>query len=148
MTTEEIKQSLVGEKWDPATLDLAIETRFKCQYCGLDFLSSVNAYDSIEVEHIIPKNPGGEEPENKTLVCRTCNKMKRRWNPAAHGADAHDRQSLLAVAEQYVKEKREKKAQEIERVRNLVRQLQIDTEGEPSPSPYARPAAGLAPGEA
>lgn len=123
MTAKELKESLVREKWDPATLELAIHTQFKCQYCGLDFLSSVNAYDSIEVEHIVPKNPGADEPSNKTLVCRTCNKMKRRWNPELHAPTQSDRQGLLSVAAEYIQDKRKKKAQEVARVKILAEQL-------------------------
>jgi 5-methylcytosine-specific restriction endonuclease McrA len=123
MTIEEFRDAIVREKWDPATLELAIKTQFKCHYCDLDFLSSVNAYDSIEVEHIVPKDPGSDDASNKTLVCRTCNKMKRRWNPALHVANASDRNTLLSAAKEHVKAKRKEKAQEIERVKALAKQL-------------------------
>ena len=98
MNVQELKDALIGAGWDSVTLQLAIDTGFKCQYCDLDFFSSVNAYDSIEVEHIIPMNPGSDEVSNKTLACHTCNKMKRRWNPALHPKAGDDRHRCWGLA--------------------------------------------------
>lgn len=123
MTIKELKDALVKEGWDPTALELGIQTGFKCQYCGLDFFSSVNAYDSIEVEHIIPKNPGSDEPINKTLVCRACNKMKRRWNPSLHAQTGTGREDLISITTSYVQDKRNEKAEKISKEKGLAERL-------------------------
>ena len=123
MNIQQLKDALVQEGWHPSSLELGIQTGFKCQYCGLDFFSSVNAYDSIEVEHIIPKNPGLDQPSNMTLACRTCNKMKRRWNPALHSQPGTERQHLISTATTYIRKLRKKKAEQIARERTLADQI-------------------------
>lgn len=98
--------------WSEQTLSLAIETKFRCAYCDLDFLESVNNYDTIEVDHIIPRNDdsGNNDSDNLTIACRTCNKLKRRWDPRSRiiGNDAR-RDQLIAAARSYVQERRQEK---------------------------------------
>jgi 5-methylcytosine-specific restriction endonuclease McrA len=75
--------------WSDSTLQLAIRAGFRCDYCGSDFFASVENYYAFEVEHIVPRGRGSEldeAPENLTVACRTCNRLKRRW-------DIHERWS-------------------------------------------------------
>ena len=123
MTIEEIKESLVKAGWFPETLEIAIEAGFKCQYCGLDFYASVNDYDSMEVEHIIPRDPGSDELSNKTLSCRTCNKLKRRWDPSRDQPAETDRRALISRATEHVKKLRAQKEVRVAKEKALVDQL-------------------------
>ena len=123
MNAKELEDALLKAGWNRDALQIAINARFKCEYCDLDFLSSVNAYDSIDVEHIIPRNPGSDEQPNKTLACHTCNKIKRRWNPALHTRAGADRYELIQTARAYVQKKRDDKDKKIAHMKPLVEQL-------------------------
>ena len=115
------REELEKAGWFPATLDLAIGTGFYCAYCGLDFMSSVNACHSFEVEHIIPLSQGGPDTaENKTAVCTTCNFLKRAWDPRVETGKSAGREQLLEVARQYVLARRREKEEMLERQRALV----------------------------
>lgn len=46
----------------------------KCQYCGLDFLSSLSLFWAYEVDHVVAKSVGGADTaDNLVLSCRACN---------------------------------------------------------------------------
>lgn len=59
-------------KWQ---IPIAIRAGFKCEYCGLDLLDSVNSYDSWQIDHIVPVD--NNDFENLALTCKTCNFIKR-----------------------------------------------------------------------
>ena len=73
MSIEDLKLKLISSSWEPQTLELGIRANFKCEYCGCDFFSSINNYDSIQRDHIIPSIAGGTDMlANKlTLVFKT-----------------------------------------------------------------------------
>lgn len=59
---EELKSLFIrNHKWSKETLDLALETEFKCAYCGKYFFEDVDSYYQLNVEHIIPRKHGGTE---------------------------------------------------------------------------------------
>ncbi len=48
------------------------DQQMRCAYCG-----NVYKYNELEIEHIIPKKPGGPDHiRNSQLACRTCNLAK------------------------------------------------------------------------
>ena len=118
------KEELIQSGWSPETLKLAIDTKFRCAYCSLDFMSSANAYYSCEVEHIIPMSKKGlDEPGNKTVVCSTCNFLKRAWDPRSEAGDSASREQLLAASKQYVHARRLEKENMVNRQRILADSL-------------------------
>ena len=95
------------QNWSDSTLRLAINTEFKCEYCKSDFFASVESYYAFEVEHIVPRGRGpeiDEAPENLTVACRTCNRLKRRWDPRSKvkEGDLATREQLIDAAREYV----------------------------------------------
>jgi hypothetical protein len=114
------QEQLEKEGWYPSTLDLAIKTGFRCAYCGLDFMSSIDAYYSFEVEHIVPLcKRGSEDLENKAAVCSTCNFLKRGWDPRSEAGDSAGREQLLETAKRYVLSRRREKEEKLSRERAL-----------------------------
>jgi 5-methylcytosine-specific restriction endonuclease McrA len=110
------RNELINAGWSAETLELAIATRFRCAYCDLDFMSSVDAYYSCEVEHIVPlSKKGKDEPENKTVVCSTCNFLKRAWDPRSEAGEKASREQLLAASKHYVQARRLEKEKTINR---------------------------------
>lgn len=102
------------QNWSDSTLRLAINTEFKCEYCKSDFFASVESYYAFEVEHIVPRGRGpeiDEAPENLTVACRTCNRLKRRWDPRSKvkEGDLATREQLIDAAREYVLKQREEK---------------------------------------
>jgi len=50
------------------------EARNRCGYC---LTPQTLAYDTLEIDHIIPEaTGGGNEPNNLWLACRSCNRHK------------------------------------------------------------------------
>lgn len=49
------------------------QTNGKCAHCGV----LLDRYTNLSVDHVIPLNKGGtNEPENLTVLCEECNKLK------------------------------------------------------------------------
>jgi len=110
----------LATSWDPTTLDLALETRFRCAYCEKDFFASVDDYYSLEVEHIVPISKGGpDSPENKTVVCSTCNFLKSGWDPRSETGDNASRSAMLEAAKQYVAQRRTEMEEKVAREKRL-----------------------------
>jgi len=75
---------------------------FQCQYCGM---ASPNVV--LEVDHIIPKNEGGEENfENLTTACFDCNrgKGKNLLEDYKEGTDPTEQAILLLERERQLRE--------------------------------------------
>jgi 5-methylcytosine-specific restriction endonuclease McrA len=50
-----------------------------CQYCQVDLLTSISAFWSAQVDHVIQVSVGGvDEPDNLVLACPTCNQALSR----------------------------------------------------------------------
>lgn len=62
---------------------LTPEWDFKCAYCGLDFLQTLEHFALWEKDHVIPSSKGGpkKDPTNHAPSCRICNSIKRSTLP-------------------------------------------------------------------
>jgi len=69
--------------WAKPTPEIAERAKYRCEYCDLDFLASLENYKLWQVDHIVSVNAGGNEGiANLALTCRRCNRdYKGRWNP-------------------------------------------------------------------
>jgi hypothetical protein len=69
--------------WAKPTPEVAERAKYRCEYCDLDFLASLENYKLWQVDHIVSVNSGGDEGlANLALACRRCNSdLKGRWNP-------------------------------------------------------------------
>lgn len=119
-----LKKQLVNSGWDKVTLELGIESEFRCQYCNCDFFLTVNNYDSIQLDHLIPLKFGGTQNiKNLVLSCRTCNFIKRNWIPEKVISKGESRDILINLVKDYIKEKREIKEEKIKHEKQIVVQL-------------------------
>jgi HNH endonuclease len=81
-------------KWGRVELFLGFRAEFKCEYCGLDLLSTVDAYKLWEKDHI--ERGAGDDPENLALACLVCNsKLKNRWTLSAGSAERSTRLKVV-----------------------------------------------------
>ncbi len=130
MSTLDPHAELVSSGWHPDALKLAIPTGFRCQYCDMDFFENAHNYYSFEVEHIIPKDKGGDDnPENLTAACKLCNSIKRTWDPRSSAGQNASRSELITVARKYVSEKRRDREAKVAREREMARQLRAEASG-------------------
>ena len=121
------------QDWSDSTLRLAIKTGFRCAYCGSDFFATIEHYYAFEVEHIVPRGRGpeiDEAPENLTVSCRTCNRLKRRWDPRSRVGDSATREQLIEAARKYVLEERQKKFERIKQEREEALRILARKEGD------------------
>lgn len=80
----------VAKPWNDTQIDAVVRARGKCEYCGADLLSSLEAFWSSEWEHIIPQAMGGEDDyeKNIALACHTCNQIKGSLLPQGESAES------------------------------------------------------------
>jgi len=127
MKIEDLKLKLISSSWDAETLEIGIRANFKCEYCGCDFFSSVNDYDSIQRDHLIPVIAGGTDTfENFVLSYKTCNYIKRNWHPLIDIIKNLNREELLERAKKYVLEKRKVKENRMNQEKELALKLIIE----------------------
>jgi hypothetical protein len=97
---EDVIQALVATgKWIEGVARIAERARYKCEYCGLDLLQSVQAYKQFQIDHIVPKKKIADPDNyyNVALACRHCNwDLKGRWDPR-NGVDAASLEALEAL---------------------------------------------------
>ena len=68
-----IAKPLTGEEG----LKILERDRYRCQYCGLDGLTSFENSLIMSVDFIQPRaRKGKKEPENLATACRPCNRIK------------------------------------------------------------------------
>lgn len=103
MTPDEARLVLNGLGWPDFMIDIGIRAKFCCEYCGKELLSSVDAYDSWQKDHIVPN--GSDNISNLAVACKTCNFIKRRTDPSMGLAET-DRESLIKVAKAVIDERR------------------------------------------
>jgi hypothetical protein len=102
--------------WNEHTLAVALRARFKCEYCGLDFLASEQNYYLFERDHVLPESKGGEDKyDNLAASCRLCNTIKRAFMPP--GVTREDR---IKEAKIYIAKYREKRSNEVTEMRKRV----------------------------
>ena len=117
MAFDEVARALESSlQWNLETARLGARAGFRCEYCGKDLLASVDAYDSWQVDHIVPSSKKGDDHfDNLALACKTCNFMKRNRTPA--GATRGER---IADAARHIQLARAEKLREIADVRSVV----------------------------
>ena len=107
---EELKVSDINKKlaatgkWDEKVAWLAERANYMCEYCGLDFFSSVANYKGLQVDHIVPVSKNGDPTslENMAIACKTCNvDLKSRWNPKER-SNSNNREELMDVVRKYI----------------------------------------------
>lgn len=107
-------------KWSVEQVHLGFRAGFHCEYCDRDLLASVDDYDAWQVDHLVPQSRGGDQSfDNKAISCKTCNFLKRVWDPRL--TPELSRPELIAVVRQHIAARRATKQAEIDRVRALVR---------------------------
>lgn len=64
---------LPKKEWSGDDARLSARAWHRCEYCDLDFLSSVENYKQFQVDHVIPKSQGGSDNnDNLAVACWTC----------------------------------------------------------------------------
>ena len=127
MTRKELAGILTSKTygWSPDAAEMGIRASFRCEYCDRDMLSSVDAYDAWQEDHVIPQSrKGPDQVDNKALACKTCNFMKGDWDPRSELPEGVERAEYVQAARRYVGNKRAQKLAEIEELRSLVSGLQ------------------------
>lgn len=67
---------------------LVIEQNFSCAYCWSSFLDDYNAWNAMQQDHIYPTSRGGDDTwENAVICCKTCNFLKRAYEPKGDTRD-------------------------------------------------------------
>jgi 5-methylcytosine-specific restriction endonuclease McrA len=68
-----IAKPLTGEEG----LKILERDRYRCQYCGLDGLTSFENSLIMTVDFVLPRaHKGNKDPENLVAACRPCNRIK------------------------------------------------------------------------
>jgi len=107
---------LCTRRWGLVELFLGFRAEFKCEYCGLDLLSEVDAYKLWEKDHINPS--GGDDLDNLALACLVCNsKLKNRWTPPVWEVE---RSARVRVVQDYLRSERARVEAEIASYRQLL----------------------------
>src|SRR6267154_6158208 len=58
-------------------MDILKRDRFRCQYCGLDGMTSFENSLVMSVDFVIPRaRKGKKDPRNLVACCRPCNAIK------------------------------------------------------------------------
>ena len=123
MNIDELKAALVESSWQPETLELAIATGFRCQYCDKSFFEDVDSWYSFERDHIAPRDSTNDNTENLTAACTTCNRLKRRSDPRKEAPNTPTREQLVDAAKKIIGKRRAAAQTRLERERILVDEL-------------------------
>ena len=113
---EKVHALLDTGKWGLIDLSLGFRAGFKCEYCGLDLISSPDSTKLWEKDHIV--RGGGSDPDNLALTCLVCNcKLKNRWRVPSH---INNRTERIRDVQEYVKTKRDRVARELAEYRRIL----------------------------
>jgi hypothetical protein len=116
-----IKNLVATPQWGELWARLGERADWKCEYCGLPFLASIENYKSMQMDHVIPRVPGEQNNlENLAASCVVCNLFKRRFDPRPQAGANATREKLVAVAAAYIAEKRRVFATQLERDRAII----------------------------
>ena len=112
--------SKTGQEWYRLSVIACLRHNGKCEYCGLDLLSSRQVADHLwHIDHLLPQSLYGElanlldHPENMVLSCEACNLGKSDWDPngdpivysRSGSLTVEQRGKLLSRAKEYVRER-------------------------------------------
>jgi|WetSurMetagenome_2_1015567.scaffolds.fasta_scaffold245197_1 hypothetical protein len=98
--------------WSEEAIEVMLMSEGRCEYCKADLTESEAAFWSSEIDHVLPRDAGGEASwkTNKALACYKCNRVKRNYLPDGVTVDAmksSDRQARIAVMKPMVQKLRE-----------------------------------------
>ena len=114
MTRDDIITMLRPWGWSTTAVDIAIRADFRCEYCNRDLIDSVNDYDSLQVDHILPRADDREELWNLALSCKTCNFLKRHSIPTSPIDPRLDRLGAIEVVRTLIEERRARKQKQVD----------------------------------
>ncbi len=59
------------------TDDVLLRYGYKCGYCGVDLLSSLDVFLTLTKDHLIPRRAGGvNSDKNRVACCAACDRLK------------------------------------------------------------------------
>jgi hypothetical protein len=100
---------------------LGVRANFRCEYCGLEFLTCAENYRQWQWDHIEPRYRDGTDGfDNLACACRTCNWIKGRYNPRDRAGIAATRDDLIKAATAYIQQQKAKIEQDLKRWREIV----------------------------
>lgn len=125
MTEQELIQILVSEfAWSDEAVRMSVRANFCCEYCGRDMLQSIYVFDSWQVDHIVPVSKGGSADfDNLASACKTCNFIKRNWEPPGHEAIPFDRESRLNLARELINQRRAYKEEQFTAMTRVINEF-------------------------
>jgi 5-methylcytosine-specific restriction endonuclease McrA len=105
-------------------MQIAVRAQFSCEYCGKNLLESVDAYDSWQIDHIMPRNDNSdnEDLENLALSCKTCNFAKCHSTTEAL-LNSSTRQKKIEEARRIIWERRAQKELTLMKVKEFAHLL-------------------------
>lgn len=116
-------QQLAKYQWSDETLHIWANSDFKCVYCDLYMLTSLDTFQQGVIDHILPRSRYPhmtESASNKALACWVCNRIKRHWDPNTRKSPvvfetgniltSEQRDELIRRARGYVERMRLKKS--------------------------------------
>ena len=116
---ELVRQLVSSYGWSAETFAIWKLSDFRCTYCGLNMLGTLEAHRLGQIDHILPRYKYTNliaEPTNLTLSCQICNFLKGRHDPNGtppvlpidHRGEINsaDRAELIARAKHAVNTKR------------------------------------------
>ncbi|MEN6601159.1 MAG: HNH endonuclease signature motif containing protein [Bryobacteraceae bacterium] len=120
---ELIKGLEATRKWSRQSALLGKRARFCCEYCGLDFLVSVENYKLWQVDHIVPTCSGGDPTDfdNLAVACKVCNwDWKNRWDPRSAAGENASREALIQAVREHIRFRKSRTDEELALVRRIV----------------------------
>ncbi len=113
--------------WSIETLKVWSMSDFRCVYCNLDLLETLDNNQLGVLDHLLPQSRYPQlvnSESNLVLSCWVCNRIKRHWDANTRVAthvycdgnvlEPDQRAELIKRAHQYVKSMREKKEQALQ----------------------------------
>jgi len=125
---EKIDKLMKFFKYHSNTAKLYVETKGKCEYCGIDLFTNILTYYSSDIDHILPKSKYQQLKDNDlntALSCKICNQSKGRRDFLKKGEDpiimlTENRQELINRVKEYVKIKRQEKENEYNEIKEII----------------------------
>lgn len=108
-----------GLKWGPVNSQVAVNAKFRCEYCGLDMLKDLESYYSWQIDQIMPGS--GYNVDGCALACRTCNHLKHNDKPTGN-----NRSERIEAAKQIINIKKSRRIEELQKLREILGYSPID----------------------
>ena len=118
-----VEKLVATNKWYKRTAELGERANYRCEYCGLDLLGSVESYKLWGIDHIIPISAGGDPDDinNLAVACRHCNcDFKRTYDPREVTGPIATREQLINAGRNYIFQQKEKTLKEVKKVQEII----------------------------